>query len=140
MKSWDKLTEEEREKYINQDWVDLKEFLPNDPVVDSNKSPWEFDNVRKIKGNKILVYELHWLDGKDVSNITYHLPISKLHIQNIIRVIKKNIENYSHMYKDLMREHLVEYKDLNSLCRKYKYDNGSVIMTIYKYIHGVSTH
>lgn len=105
MKQWDKMTKEERDAYVNQDQVGLREI------------PWpDFNNkgVDYVWGNTtsphLLIYQMYFLDKRPVSEIIEYVPCGKSQVYDIIKTLKDNIEDksYTKLQKKILRLHFIE--------------------------------
>jgi hypothetical protein len=78
------LTKKEREEYINQDRVDLKEFIPPRAIDDPwDSTGWGEVSMNTSKQVNRIILELH-NDGMPIKDIAYHVPVSLTHIYRII--------------------------------------------------------
>lgn len=105
MKQWDKMTKEERDAYVNQDQVGLREI----PWPDFNNKGADY-----VWGNTtsphLLIYQMYFLDKKSISEISKYVPHSIRNIQHIIKTLKDNIEDksYTILQKKILRLHFIE--------------------------------
>jgi len=90
-KTWDNMTEEEREWYINQDYV------PRDKRIHligaywaKDKDQWgnvpNFDKVTSSQ-RKFLIIKL-WQDGKSIRDISIHAECSRQYVSKVINEYK----------------------------------------------------
>lgn len=81
-KTWDEMTKDEREDYINQDCCKQSElilprgFCENRDFNESWNISFETMNNKTLKSLIIEMYK----DGKSVKDIAYHLPCDTSHI------------------------------------------------------------
>lgn len=91
-KTWDQMTDEEREEYVNQDHVTRRETLISKQIDYSASFPSFVSNEEAILG-------MYFNDNKSVMEITREIPVSHQYVSSIVsrykKLILKNLDNYN---------------------------------------------
>ena len=93
MKHWDNMTEDERNNYINQDYVKQSElilprgFCENREFDESWSISFEKMNSKTMKSLIIEMYN----EGKNVKDIAYHLPCNTHWIFTVIKEMRESV-------------------------------------------------
>ena len=86
---WEDMTSEEREKYVNQDFVSQREVLIPRIIIEDRFS-WDTESFYDFSNKKIGMkgmIELLYKDGMSVDNISYHLPCTVKYIKGVIKEV-----------------------------------------------------
>ena len=95
--------------YVNQDFVSRREELITG-IENMNIDCYWLDIN---KSHRRLVYELYFLDGKDVQQILSCVKYEKTNIYDIIDRLKSNIKDYEGKKRDILELHFIE--EVNNL-------------------------
>lgn len=106
MNNWDSMTPKERKAYINQDQVSLREFIgPPYHMFSMEDGVWPNYSKNDYK----IIYEMYFIDKKEVKDIIYHIKLSESQVYNIITKLKNNYVNHRNKkVRKILEMHFVD--------------------------------
>lgn len=96
VKTWDLMTEEEREEYVNQDVVDREEILISNPIDYSASYP-------SFVPNDEVIIRMYFKENKKVMDIARTLKVRHQYVSQIVS-----------KYKSIISETICKYEELHA--------------------------
>lgn len=86
LKQWDEMTEEEREAYINQDYISMVEQLFDIRQMENIPDGYSYDIFSSLTSKQLKreIILLH-LNGKSDVDIAWHLNCSKQYVGKVLK-------------------------------------------------------
>lgn len=132
MVNWNDMTGKERNKYINQDQVPLREFvgLRGMSTVGEDK---EWPNCKK--SNERIIYEMYILDDRSIDDILFHVNLTEEDIKFVINKLTYNFRNKKNKrIKRILENHFVHKKKVVWIAKKEKVAHSYVSKIIGLYL------
>ncbi len=125
---------EEAEAYVNQDYVPRTEEY-------TKRTEGDLVDFGVSTPNKILVYQMYFIDGKSTDEIAYHVNISKKQIYLIIQRLKEvDSESLTKAQQKILRCHFLEKMSVMDIEKRFGLNRKSIYNTLERHIFQVSTH
>jgi PP-loop superfamily ATP-utilizing enzyme len=133
MPEWDKMSRKERNKYINQDQVGMREFVGPSPTFISESE--EVDWYECNKPESRIVYEMYILDRRSIDDILFHIKLEKSEVEYVLDKLRNNFKNKENSrVRRILEAHFVHRKKVTKIARQEQVMHSYVSKIINKYL------
>lgn len=135
------LSKEDKQWYLdNYDYLEegqvefFTEMLITQEDCDEFPSTITDDLWGTNKDERILVYEMYFLDHRTVNDIQFHVSYSRRHIHEIIKMLRDNIDYDSDLIRDkILKLHFIDGVPLSKVGSEFGCEEKYIYKVLYDY-------
>lgn len=126
------MTPRERKQYVNQDQVRRREYIgPPYSLIPAENGIWPDCN----KSDYRVIYEMYFLDFRDVGEISQHVKLSESQIYHVITRLRNNYVNHKNKrVRKILRLHFIDREKVMKIARETGVAHSYVSKIISKYL------